>query len=377
MSLSKHRSAAHPNIRLNFCAQRSLATRMFQLGKYVAAFEAPNRTTQGEDARQGTSGEVRSRIGPPGARHPKWRRLLFSLFSVVVLAIAVRVLFHEFRSLSWLAVERAAFQWRERFAVAILFCGLSFATVGLIEWRALRWAGVGVPIGEALKVSFIANGFAHSLGASAFVAGAVRARLYPRYGVGLTISAAVTAFQTATSTVGVAALVGIACLLGYGPPGATGPIIGAIALGGVALYLVACGVARGSVRLWKYRFTLPRVRDAAAQVVMGAADNGLAIGALWALLPPRAVAYPAFVADYVVAYVGGAMSGIPGGAGPFEGLLVKLLPTLDKAGLAAALLGFRLIFNLGPLVIAGVLFALELIRAQRGNGRGAHATRSG
>jgi phosphatidylglycerol lysyltransferase len=258
--------------------------------------------------------------------------------------------------------------------VAAFLCGLSFATVGLIEWRALTWAGVNVPIGDALKISFVANGFAHSLGAAALVAGAVRARLYPRYGVGLTISAAVTAFQTTTSMVGVAALVGVACLLGHGPGGGSGLIVGALAVGSVALYLAACGVARGSLRLWKYRFTLPRIRDAAAQVLMGAVDNSLAIGALWILLPRRAVAYPTFVADYVVAYVVGAISGIPAGAGPFEGLLVKLLPTLDKAGLAAALLGFRLIFNLGPLVIAGILFAAELARRKRQKGSEALAT---
>ena len=183
------------------------------------------------------------------------------------------------------------------------------------------------------------------------------------YWVTITFSQTLTAFQTATSTSGVAALVGVACLFGYG--GRLGPIIGALTLGGVALYLATCGIARGTLQLWSHAFSLPRMRDSAIQVALGAVDNALAIGALWVLLPPRAVAFPGFVADYTIAYVGGALSGIPGGAGPFEGLLVKLLPTLDKPGLAAAFLGFRMIFNLVPLMLAGVLFAVEILLSKR------------
>ena len=298
------------------------------------------------------------RAGPSPGRS-RWRRGLFAAFSAVIFVWASRVLFHEFRSMSWSAVEAAVLQWRGRFPLAVALCGLSFAMVGLIEWRGLRWAGTRVPIGQAFKVSFIANGFAHSLGAAALIAGAVRARLYARHGVGLTTSAAITAFQTATSTSGVAALVGVAGLAGYGGRLGPGPIIGAFSFAGVGLYLLACALARGRLRLWAYSFALPTVKDALIQIGLGAADNALAIGALWVLLPPRSVAYPSFVGDYVIAYVGGALSGIPGGAGPFEGLLVKLLPSLDRAGLGAAFLGFRLIFNLAPLVGAAVLMLAE------------------
>ena len=300
---------------------------------------------------------------PSGRR---WRRGLFAIFSVVVFVVAARVLLHDFRSLNWSSVEATILGWRERFVIAIALSALSYAMVGLIEWRALRWAGTRVPLGDAFKVSFIANGFAHSLGAAVVVSGAVRARLYARHGVGLTTSAAVTAFQAATSTCGVAALVGLACLLGYGGHGGLAWVIGVLTLGGVGLYVLACRLARGNLRLWAYAFSLPTWKEAVAQIGLGAADNALAIAILWVLLPARAIAYPAFVADYAIAYVAGALSGIPAGAGPFEGLLVKLLPHVDRAGLGAAFLGFRLIFNLGPLVLAAALFAIELAKGRAG-----------
>jgi uncharacterized membrane protein YbhN (UPF0104 family) len=292
-------------------------------------------------------------------RRQNWMRGLFAIFSAIVFVVAAIVLYNAFRTLNWSAIEASIFQWRGRFVLAALLCSLSFGVVGLIEWRALRWAGSRISISQAFKVSFIANGLAHSLGAAAFVAAAVRGRLYARHGVGLTTSAAVTAFQTATSTSGVVALVGVACLIDY----RTDPLrsgMGVLMLGAVALYLLACGLVRGSVRLWAYTFELPTIKGALVQIGLGAVDNALAIGSLFVLLPPKSVTYPTFVGDYAVAYVGGALSGIPGGAGPFEGLLVKLLPTLDLAGLGAAMLGFRLIFNLAPLLGAGVLFLIAL-----------------
>ena len=108
--------------------------------------------------------------------------------------------------------------------------------------------------------------------------------------------------------------------------GGPGPTIGALTLRALALYLAACSLSRGVLRLWGHTFTLPRLRDAVGQVALDAVDNALAIGAFWMVLPPRAVVFPRFIIDYSVAYVRGALSGVPGGAGPFAGLLVKLLP---------------------------------------------------
>lgn len=287
------------------------------------------------------------------------------MLSAAIFLVALRVLYLDLRSLRWSAVVAAIQQWRWRFFAAVIACALSFVAVGLIEWRAMHWAKARVPTRALFRVSFVANGFAHSLGATALVAGAVRARLYARYGVGLTTTAAVTTFQAVTSALGAAALVGGVALAGPGAYGAASPAVGVLLLAAVALYLGACGFARGSLRLFDKAFELPEIKDALAQVVLGVLDNALAMGVIWVLLPARAVSYLGFVGDYVVAYLGGALSGVPGGVGPFEGLLVRLLPNVDKGGLVAALLGFRLIFYLAPLMVAGALFLFELLVERR------------
>lgn len=296
---------------------------------------------------------------PPRTGQARWRRRALAIFSILVFAVSARLLFIEFRSLDWAVVAEAILRWRERALFAVLACGLSFLVVGVIEWRAMRWAGVPASFALALRVSFIANGFAHTLGATALVAGAVRAGLYARHGINLTTAAAATVFQLSTSAAGFAALAGVALLASPGR-GAAGLVVGGVMVALLALYLALCAWARGSARLFGHRLTLPNPRDALAQIGLGVLDNGLALSILWLLLPPGKVAYPTFVTDYVVAYVGGALSGVPGGLGPFEGALSRLLSGVDKPGLAAAFLGFRLIFYLLPLALAVGLYAGEL-----------------
>jgi uncharacterized membrane protein YbhN (UPF0104 family) len=301
---------------------------------------------------------------PGRSRRSRWRRRVLAIFSLLVFAVSARLLFVAFRTLNRAAVADAVLGWRERFPFAILLCGLSFLVVGVIEWRAMRWAGARTPFGLALRVSFIANGFAHSLGATALVAGAVRARLYARHGVDVTTAAAATVYQLSTSAAGFAALAGAALLATPGGGGAT-RVIGGLMMGALALYLMLCALARGSARLFSRTLALPSLKDALAQIGLGVLDNGLAMSILWMLLPAGRIAYPHFVAAYVAAYVGGALSGVPGGLGPFEGVLSRLLGAVDKPGLAAAFLGFRLIFYLLPLVLAACLYARELV-AERG-----------
>jgi uncharacterized membrane protein YbhN (UPF0104 family) len=292
-------------------------------------------------------------------------RITLALVPAAIFIFAARLLVLQFGSLRAGAVADAAGRWGGRLPLALVLCGLSFLVVGLIEWRALRWAKAPVRIGAALRVSFIANGLAHSLGATALVAGAVRARLYARDKVDLTTVATVTAFQAVTSGLGFATLAAIVALAAQAPAGAANPLIGGLMAAGVAAYVLACGLARGSLRLFGRSFELPAAGDALAQVGLGVLDNGLAMAAFWVLLPPGVVAYPRFVADYMLAYLGGALSGVPGGLGPFEGLMTHLLSSMDKAGLAAAFLGFRLVFYALPLALAGLLYLIELVRERR------------
>ncbi|MDB5450011.1 MAG: hypothetical protein JWQ52_1139, partial [Phenylobacterium sp.] len=142
------------------------------------------------------------------------RRWALRVVPFVLLVAAGVVLWREFHHLSFSAVATAIDAWGHgRIMIALLLSAFSFLLMGVIEWLGLRWAGAKLPWGPALAGSFLANAIAHSIGANLLVSGAVRARLYDRYGVSLTQVAATTLFGGVSFAVGLAALGGSGLLL--------------------------------------------------------------------------------------------------------------------------------------------------------------------
>jgi uncharacterized membrane protein YbhN (UPF0104 family) len=291
----------------------------------------------------------------------------------VLLPAAGWVLWREFHKLSLESVLGAMAGWGvAAILAAVALAAASFLLMGVIEWVGLRWSGARVPWTSALAGSFLANAIAHAIGANLLVAGAIRARLYDRYGVSLTQVAATTLFGGVSFAVGLGALSGIGLLAA--PPAdiaATAmPLhvargLGAVLLTGALGYVVLCAVRRRPLRAFGRSLRLPTVRDAIAQVVIGVVDNGIAAAIIWNLLPAHTLGYFTFVGAYAVACVAGLLSNIPGGAGVFESAVATLLPSVAAPQLAAAFLGYRLAYYILPLVIAAIALAADTLRRGR------------
>ncbi|HEX3700042.1 MAG TPA: lysylphosphatidylglycerol synthase domain-containing protein [Phenylobacterium sp.] len=301
-------------------------------------------------------------------------RLALQVVPIVLLIAAVFVLRREFRGLSLHAVAAAMDGWGHRaIAEALALSVVSFILMGAVEWLGLRWVGARLPWGVAMTGSFLANAIAHAIGANLLVSGAVRARLYDRYGVGLTQVAATTLFGGMSFAVGIGALGGGGLLLASRAELAATAIPISLARGAGALmvaaslgWVVLCAVRRKPLTAFRRSLTLPSAGDAVLQLVIGVLDNGIAAAIIWILLPPGATSYASFVGAYAVAAVTGLLSSVPGGAGVFEGALSVLLPKAATAPLAAALLGYRLAYYLLPLAIAAVALAADtFIRAHK------------
>jgi uncharacterized membrane protein YbhN (UPF0104 family) len=70
--------------------------------------------------------------------------------------------------------------------------------------------------------------------------------------------------------------------------------------------------------------------------------------------------FPAFVAAFVIATIAGALSGVPGGLGVFEAAMIAFMPsTQGLVGTAAALVLYRLIYNVAPLIFAAIVLAWD------------------
>ncbi|MFC3069935.1 lysylphosphatidylglycerol synthase domain-containing protein [Phenylobacterium soli] len=301
-------------------------------------------------------------------------KLALRIVPLVLLVAAVFVLRREFKGLSWDAVGKAMDGWGHLAIIAALVLAvLSFLLMGVVEWLGLRWAGAKLPWGVAVAGSFLAGAIGHAIGANLLVAGAVRARLYDRYGVTLTQVAVTTLFNGMSFAVGLGALGGGGLLLASQAELAATAIpvslarsAGAVLLAGSLGWVLLCMVRRRPLSAFGRSLTLPAGRDAVLQLIIGVADNGIAAGIVWVLLPHGTTSYASFVGAYAVACVAGLISSVPGGAGVFESAISTLLPKAEAAPLAAAFLGYRLAYYLLPLIIASAaLFGDTLLERLR------------
>jgi uncharacterized membrane protein YbhN (UPF0104 family) len=310
------------------------------------------------------------------APHPglaPWVRLALRVVPVIMLAAAAWVLWREFHHLSFAAVTAAMAGWGLRATLlSLTLAVLSFLLMGAIEWVGLRWTGARVPFGATQMGSFMANAIAHAIGANLLTSGAIRARVYDRYGVNLTQVAGTTLFAGLSFGVGIAALSGSGLLLASHADLARTAIAPAVGRGlGAALlaaalgYVVLCALRRKPISAYGRSITLPSLGDALSQLVLGVVDNGIAAAILWILLPHGGPNFVTFVGAYAVACIAGLASSVPGGAGVFESALAALLPGVDHAALAAAFLGYRLVYYILPLIVAALALAGETMRGAR------------
>ena len=282
----------------------------------------------------------------------------------VLFALAVVALWRSLRGVSPRVLVDQIVAWGPwRVLVAL---GLSAAALGLLcllEWLALRWAGTPRPWRSAAFLSLVVNGITHSLGANVVVATLARAWAYERVNVGLVTSMATTVFSAVSFAMGLAALVGggllvaqPAQLLAAGFPPPIGRLIGGGLLVAVAIYVAACATLR-SPRL--RGLSLPPVRYAVAQVVIGVLDNALSSTLLWFLIGPDRGPYATFVFAYALACLLGLASTIPAGLGVFETVLIALLADTARPALAAGLIGFRLFSYVAPFLLSLVLVLVD------------------
>jgi uncharacterized membrane protein YbhN (UPF0104 family) len=288
-------------------------------------------------------------------------KVALRIVPLLLLVAAFFVLRREFRGLSWAEVAAAMHGWGHvAMAAALVLSALSFMLMGVIEWLGLRWTGARLPWVVALVGSFLSGAIGHAIGANLLVAGAVRARLYDRYGVNLTQVAGTTLFNGMSFAVGLAALGGSGLLLASQAeldataiPAYLARGAGGLLLAGALGWVATCFWRHGKpLSAFGHSLSLPSGRDAVLQLVIGVVDNGIAAGIIWVLLPHGATSYASFVGAYAVACVAGLISGVPGGAGVFESAISTLLPSVKAAPLAAAFLGYRLAYYLLPLIIA-------------------------
>lgn len=266
--------------------------------------------------------------------------------------------------------QMAAEPLRDLVLAALATC-VSYLVLTGYDLSAMKYAEVQIRRSTVLLTSFIAYALGNTVGLGVLTGGAVRMRLYSAAGIETNKVAQVIAFNASAFTFGTAAF-GAAGLI-WGAEGVAElahipawllRVIGAAILLAV-LGFVALSARRREVMIaWRWKIRLPPARLAIQQLIISALDLLASATALWLLLPPGAVEPGPFVAWYSIALVLGLLSHVPGGLGVFEAII--LLACGDRAPVEqvlSALVLYRVIYYLLPLILAAVLLAAYEVRS--------------
>ncbi|MNP18951.1 Inner membrane protein YbhN [compost metagenome] len=146
-----------------------------------------------------------------------------------------------------------------------------------------------------------------------------------------------------------------------------GFVLLAVAVG----YLLACAFAtRRTWHIREHEITLPSLRLALCQVALGASNWALMAALIYWLLPGD-LFYPSILGILLISCVAGVVAHIPAGLGVLEAVFLALLHgQLGQGSLVAALLGYRTLYYLIPLLLAVITYLVLEKRARTMRQRG-------
>lgn len=309
-----------------------------------------------------------SAIAEPSRQWMKWAAVAVSL---VILGVAAWVIAQELRAITWQQVQAAITATPPAtlmMALAALVVG--FAAASTFDSLALATLGKPLPWRRTGLASSLAFALANAGGPGLAVASGVRFRAYRDEG----LSGAEVAVMS-----GVVAVIGLAGGLGLVGIGAAGELAAAAVAAhmpkGVGLVLAVLGLKALAVYLLApsigvLKPILPPRPVRLGVVVASTLEWTAAACLLYVLLPEgERGSLLHFLPVFGLAGLLGAVSGLPGGVGAFDAVLLAVLgPRIGAADVAGALLLYRLIYILGPLLAAAVIGSLASLspRARTG-----------
>jgi uncharacterized membrane protein YbhN (UPF0104 family) len=292
-----------------------------------------------------------------------WRSRWPLLKQVVVacfLVVAAWLLWRYARVIEWREVMAAIAGYpRSRLVLAAMASMLAYALYCGFDVLARAYTGHALPLRRVLPIAFVCYAFILNLGG--LVGGfGFRYRLYSHAGLGMATIWRVAAFAVATNWSGFLLLGGLA--LAFDPlplPPAWDVATRALRLGGFAmLAAVATGLALCAFsrrRSWSLRghvIELPSLPIALLQLALASA-SWFAIATILYLLMPDGVRYLTVAGVLLLSVLANLVVRIPANLGVLEAVFIALLgPQLGTAPILAALLTYRALFHLGPLLLA-------------------------
>ncbi|MDH4557455.1 UPF0104 family protein [Pseudomonas sp. BN417] len=298
-----------------------------------------------------------------------WGMRLFTLFFLILVPVLLYTLV---KNLDWREVEQSFKTYSTlTLMVGVALAFSSYMVFSIFDLIGRAYTEHHLPARQVIPVAFVC--YAFNLNFTTWVGGvALRYRLYKRLGLDTATVTRVISLGIITNWVGYMALAGLVFSLRMvnlpdnWKIGITGlQLIGFLLLALAGAYLYACGYAKRRTWSWRdHEITLPSLRLALIQVWLGAINWALMASLIFWLLPKEAF-YPSILGILLISCVAGVITHIPAGLGVLETVFLALLhDQLSQGSLVAALLGYRTLYFLLPLMVAVIAYLILEKRAK-------------
>ena len=306
----------------------------------------------------------------PGTKWVWAKRALTAFFFILIPVLLYMVL----KNIEWQDVKQAIHAYElKTLLLGCLIAAASFLVFSSYDLISLHYLKNPIKVREILPLAFVGCVFSLNL---AWVGGvATRFRLYSRLGLDPVIITKIISTNIITNWLGytiVGSVIfssGLLNLPDNWKLGDTALQVLGVVLGLVAIaYFSACRFSKKrTFKIFKQEISLPEFKLALVQAAFSSL-NWCLMGLLIYTLLLGKVSYPTVLGILLMCSIAGAVTHVPAGLGVIEAIFVTMLShTLSKGTIIAALLGYRAIYFLLPLMIAAFIYlALEIRHKKSG-----------
>ncbi|MFN9588138.1 MAG: lysylphosphatidylglycerol synthase domain-containing protein, partial [Pseudomonadaceae bacterium] len=291
----------------------------------------------------------------------RWGKRALTLFFLLAVPALLYMLA---RNLDWGEVRQALSDYSaQTLLVGALIACASYLVFGCYDLLGRHYSRHHLPARQVLPVAMVC--YAFNLNFTTWIGGvAMRYRLYMRLGLSASTVTRILSLSLLTNWTGYMALAGVIFSLrlvqlpdnwGLGMTGLQ--LLGFALLGVVSAYVGICAFSRQ--RVWHLRersITLPSLRMAVMQIVLGASNWSLMAALIYWLLPEGA-AYTSVLGVLLISCMAAVVAHIPAGLGVLEAVFLALLQhQYSQASLIAAQLAYLVLYYLQPLQLASATY---------------------
>ncbi len=293
---------------------------------------------------------------------------LLNIYSFIVFILALITIFTELKQYTFSQLIESLKQIPlNKVFLCFLFAFLSYALLTIYENSALEYIGHKLNFLKVALVSFIDDAFSNNIGFSTLSAASIQYHLYSKWGLTAKEISKVVGFIFLTSWLGYFTLAGITFLIEpisipqvMNIPLRSVRPIGAILIIPVVFCFLLCCLRKKPIHLKNSVISIPSFSLLSKVTFISLVDWVLCGASLYSVLPDTNITFPTFLAVYLLAEMAGFLSRVPSGFGVVETIILVVMSSkVVSSEILVALIVFRIIYNVMPLLTASILFGLR------------------